>query len=94
MIAISAGLADLPSDLHSGFIDTFANRADIALHLLQVGPGIGQTCPHRVDIGLHRADIRLYRTDIATQAPLVAFEQIHLLRVHTAGRNRQSGQDK
>jgi hypothetical protein len=57
-------------------VNTLFNRAQIALHLLDVRPRIGKS-------GTKTIDIRLQVRHFATNSPLIAIQQIHLLRVDT-----------
>jgi hypothetical protein len=76
LITVAAGLADLPTDLHASLIDALFDRAQFALHLLNVGAGIGEASAHSIDIGLKCAQI-------AAQTALVALQQLDLLRIDT-----------
>src|SRR5262249_6463360 len=53
LITFTTGLADLPTDLDSGFVNPFLERAHVSLHLLQIGASVSKGPSHRIQIGLH-----------------------------------------
>src|SRR5581483_6523809 len=79
LVAVLARLADLPSDLDAGLVDALLDRAQIALHLLDVRARVGQRRAKALDIGAQRVHV-------AAHAPLLALEQIDLLRIDAGGK--------
>jgi hypothetical protein len=65
-------LADLPTDLDSGFVDPFLERTHLSLHLLHIGAGVGKGPSHRIQI-------RLHSVGVGPHPPLFAFDEIYLL---------------
>ena len=67
LITLAACLSQLPSHLDFGLVDTFANRADLPLPLLDIRPGIGQSSSKTVVIAVQSIHV-------AAQAALLSFE--------------------
>jgi hypothetical protein len=72
LIPFTTGLADLSTDLDSGFVDPFLERTHLSLHLLNIGAGIGKGPSHRIQI-------RLHSVGVGPHPPLFALDEFDLL---------------
>src|SRR5262245_22285970 len=52
LVAFAAGLTELATELNPDLVDTFLNRAQLALHLLHVCPRVGQRGAKTIDFAL------------------------------------------
>src|SRR4029450_3595304 len=86
LIPFTTGLADLSTDLHSGFVAPFLERTHLSLHLLPIGARVGKSPAHRIQI-------RLHGVCVGAHPPLFALNEIDLLGSHAANNpTRGNGQ--